>query len=347
MAGCIGDKSGTFRFVSDPEDRYSCASVCKKWLLLQSHLPAGSEEVEPGDLRRTLEGKRANDVRLDAAALGTLGRGGLGKLVIRGGPKQRLPVANIGMLAVGACCRSLKVLSLWDCSSVNNVGFSSIGHGCKQLQVLNVLNCPGFGDAALQAIAAGCPLQNLSLEHRDRVSNKGLEAVAANCSGGLSALSLVSCEGIQDAGVISITAKCGRLKALRLDKLGLTDASLAFVWEQGKSIVKLKLAHLDSISKIHFDKMEQLKQLTVASCVGLDGGRLPRAFWQGKQASEAGTYRLQVTGLRQSSVVRQNIRGIGRFLFGEVQLGLSRFSGCSNSNRRQSRDSEVSDFQSA
>lgn len=263
-----------FGFLSSPEDRFSCAFVCKKWLVLQSRLPASNGEVEPGDLKRTLEGKRANDVRLVAAALGTLGRGGLGKLAIRSGPKQKSPVTNLGMAAVGACCRSLKVLSLWDCPSINDVGFSFIANGCKQLQVLNVFNCPGFGDGALQAIAAGCPLRNLSLEHCGTVTDNGLEAVAANCSKELSALSLVSCKRIQDAGVISILAKCEKLKALRLDKLGLTDASLAFVGEHGRSIVKLKLGNLELVSNVNFGKMEQLKQLTVASCVGLDGGFL-------------------------------------------------------------------------
>ncbi|KAH8481594.1 hypothetical protein H0E87_029177 [Populus deltoides] len=102
-----------FRRVPEGKERSSCACVSKKWLVLLSSIrrnefcnsSAAAEEKETvapvlndvemvscenrevesdGYLTRSLEGKKATDMRLAAIAVGTSSRGGLGKLLIRG-----------------------------------------------------------------------------------------------------------------------------------------------------------------------------------------------------------------------------------------------------------------------
>ncbi|CAO2819705.1 unnamed protein product [Amaranthus hypochondriacus] len=102
--------------------RSNSACVSKQWLSLLSSIRRAEmcdkdtlavsegEEVD-GCLSRTVEGKKANDIRLAAIAVGTAARGGLGKLSIRG--TQGATVTNVGLSAIARGCPSLKSLCLW------------------------------------------------------------------------------------------------------------------------------------------------------------------------------------------------------------------------------------------
>ena len=90
------------RRVSDGRDRISSACVSKRWLVLMSgikrtEMPSEAGEPEEGCLTRSLEGKKATDVRLAAISVGTGGRGGLGKLSIRGNGNG---VTDLGLSAI-------------------------------------------------------------------------------------------------------------------------------------------------------------------------------------------------------------------------------------------------------
>ncbi|GJR53774.1 hypothetical protein Tco_1404295 [Tanacetum coccineum] len=74
---------------------------------------------DDGHLSRSLEGKKATDVRLAAIAVGAVSRGGLGKLSVRGNNVTR-GVTNFGLKAIARGCPSLTDLSLWKQSSISD-----------------------------------------------------------------------------------------------------------------------------------------------------------------------------------------------------------------------------------
>ncbi|WJX53029.1 Transcription factor COE2 [Trifolium repens] len=95
-----------------PEGQYRslCASVSKRWLMLMSSIckneicsnvstKNGNEDSEEGCLSRSLDGKKATDVRLASIVVGTSSRGGLGKLSIHRSNTDR-PLTDVGLVVM-------------------------------------------------------------------------------------------------------------------------------------------------------------------------------------------------------------------------------------------------------
>ncbi|XP_024515660.1 EIN3-binding F-box protein 1 [Selaginella moellendorffii] len=299
-----------FGSILSARDRSSCASVCRRWLMLLTHMPrqelprevcsedsddavnqpcrAGSapqEEVwtlekQPhwalGDLSRCLEGKKATDVRLAAIAVGTGAHGGLGKLVIRGGPGERSAkgVTDIGLTTIGICCNALRGLTLWDCPNVGDSSLESIARGCRLLQSLDLLKCPNVSDAGLEAVSRGClRLSNLSIESCDGIGNAGIKAIAKSCCY-LQTLSLSRCSNINSHAITSVSKHCVALKKLKLEKIGINDRGLAFLTHHCKSLTKLVFSGLDVtqegfISLALPDGLKYLKVIVLNACHGV------------------------------------------------------------------------------
>lgn len=190
-----------FRRLPGGEERSACACVSKRWLSLLSNICrdelcnqktteslksekdlAKCQEFESdGCLSRTLEGKKATDVRLAAIAVGTASRGGLGKLSICGSNSSR-KVTDTGLRAIARSCPSLRALSLWNLPSIGDDGLSEIAHGCHLLEKLDLSHCPSITDKGLLAIAKNCPnLVSLVLESCPKIGNEGLKAVGQLC----------------------------------------------------------------------------------------------------------------------------------------------------------------------
>ncbi|KAG6543698.1 hypothetical protein Mapa_014882 [Marchantia paleacea] len=320
-----------FRSLSRARDRCSVAGVCRRWLLLQSHMPRscfrtklvtvaplenseqestqaqivgnigqsgqndraqepvtvfdsdeeeGRDDRQPswavGDLSRKLEGRKATDVRLASIAVGTLGRGGLGNLVIRGGPGIHISkaVSDVGLKAVGVCCGALRRLDLWHCVNIGDEGLISIGKGCHRLEKLNILKCPGIGDAGIRAVAEGCPLlSNISLESCKKIGNEGLKSIGRSSSS-LVSLSISNCE-VGSEGIVAVVSSCLKLKKMQLEKVDLNDAGLGQVGEHLKSLVKLTLSNLKSVTEAGFlalgdsSSLQELRTMCVSACQGL------------------------------------------------------------------------------
>ncbi|BBN18829.1 F-box and leucine-rich repeat protein 2/20 [Marchantia polymorpha subsp. ruderalis] len=309
-----------FRSLSRAQDRRSVAGVCRRWLWLQSHMPRSSFKTrlasiapleqeatqtrivrnigrggqndrapepvavldeEESDLSRDLGGRKATDVRLASMAVGTLGRGGLGKLRIRGGPGMDISraVSDEGMKAVGVCCWALRKLDLWHCANIGDEGLISIGRGCHRLERLNILKCPGIGDAGIRAVAEGCPLlSNISLDSCKRIGNEGLKSIGRSSSN-LVSLSISNCE-VGSEGIVAVVSSCLKLKEMLLEKVDLNDAGLGQVGEHLKSLVKLTLSNLKSVTEAGFlalgdsSSLQELRAMRVSACQGLSDNAL-------------------------------------------------------------------------
>ncbi|PON81423.1 F-box domain containing protein [Trema orientale] len=281
------------------EERSTCASVSRRWLMLLSNirgeelcsekaaLSSKSEEditekkgedqdiESEGYLSRSLEGKKATDVRLAAIAVGTASRGGLGKLVIRGS-NSGCGVTDVGLKAIARGCPSLRVLSLWNLTSVGDEGLCEIADGCHLLEKLDLSQCPAISDKALFAIAKNCPnLTELTMESCSNIGNAGLQAVGRSCPN-LKRISINNCPLVGDQGIASlVSATSYVLTKVKLQALNISDASLAVIGHYGKAITDLVLTSLPNVGERGFwimgngQGLQKLKSLTITSCQGV------------------------------------------------------------------------------
>ncbi|KAK8319067.1 hypothetical protein E1A91_A13G213000v1 [Gossypium mustelinum] len=280
-----------FRRLPGGQERSSCACVSKRWLTLLSNIhrdeindnnkggvvsKVEDQDVEgDGYLSRVLEGKKATNVRLAAIAVGTASRGGLGKLSIRGS-NSTCGVTNVGLRAISRGCPSLRVLSLWDSSSVGDQGLCEIADGCHQLEKLDLCHCPAITDKSLLAVAKGCPnLKDLTIEGCANIGNEGLQALA-RCCPNLKAISIKDCPLIRDQGIVSMLSSASfTLTKIKLQALNITDVSLAVIGHYGKAVTDLSLISLPNVSEKGFWVMgnghglQKLKSFAVTSCRGV------------------------------------------------------------------------------
>ncbi|KAF5456732.1 hypothetical protein F2P56_026179 [Juglans regia] len=287
-----------FRRLPGGQERSACASVSKRWLTLLSNIcqdefcsnsttgylrpeekstenKAEDQEIETdGYLTRSLEGKKATDVRLAAIAVGTASRGGLGKLLIKGS-SSACRVTDVGLKAIARGCPSLKSLSLWNVPSIGDEGLFEIANRCHLLEKLDLCQCPEVSDKAVLAIAKNCPnLTDLTLESCS-IGNEGLQAIGRCCSN-LKSISIKDCPHIGDQGIASLLSSTSYvLTKLKLQALNITDVSLAVLGHYGKTVTDLALINLPNVSERGFWVMgsglglQKLKSFSVTSCRGV------------------------------------------------------------------------------
>ncbi|KAK6274107.1 hypothetical protein POUND7_011190 [Theobroma cacao] len=290
-----------FRRLPGGQERSACACVSKRWLTLVSNIRKDEittqalnlkdestdkkggvvsededQDVEgDGYLSRSLEGKKATDVRLAAIAVGTASRGGLGKLFIRGSNSSR-GVTAVGLRAISRGCPSLRVLSLWSLSYVGDEGLCQIADGCHQLEKLDLCHCPAITDKSLIAVAKSCPnLTDLTIEGCANIGNEGLQAVASCCPN-LKSVSIKDCPLVGDQGIASLLSSASySLTKVKLHALKITDVSLAVIGHYGNAVTDLSLISLPNVSEKGFWVMgnghglQKLKSFTVTSCRGV------------------------------------------------------------------------------
>uniref|UniRef100_A0A1J3J0G1 EIN3-binding F-box protein 1 n=1 Tax=Noccaea caerulescens TaxID=107243 RepID=A0A1J3J0G1_NOCCA len=277
-----------FRRLSGPQERSACASVSKQWLMLVTSIrqkeidvvvaaPNVNEDDDDceGCLSRSLDGKKATDVRLASIAVGTAARGGLGKLSIRGSDSAS-KVSDLGLRSIGRSCPALGSLSLWNLSTVTDNGLLEIAEGCSQLEKLELNRCSTITDNGLVAIAKSCPnLTELTLEACSRIGDEGLQAIARSCSK-LKSVSIKNCPLVRDQGITALLSNTTySLAKLKLQLLNVTDVSLAVVGHYGLSITDLVLSGLSHVTEKGFWVMgngvglQKLNTLTITACQGV------------------------------------------------------------------------------
>uniref|UniRef100_A0A0C9S5K8 TSA: Wollemia nobilis Ref_Wollemi_Transcript_12696_3172 transcribed RNA sequence n=1 Tax=Wollemia nobilis TaxID=56998 RepID=A0A0C9S5K8_9CONI len=238
----------------------------------------GACEKQPrwaiGDLSRCLEGNKATDIRLAAISIGMVGRGGLGKLKIRGSHSFR-GVTDMGLSAIGLGCPGLRILALWDCPLVGDNGLSSIAKGCPLLEKLDLHNCPMIGDKGLEAVATNCPgLLTLNVESCPQIGNKSLKAIGQHCFN-LESFSISNCAFVGDKGIMPIVSTSTKLIKVKLQAVKVTDSTLSAMGHYCKALTDLMLVNLQNVTEKGFYSMgnalgmQKLKCLSVTSCRGL------------------------------------------------------------------------------
>lgn len=299
-----------FRHLSGGEEKISCACVSKRWLMLlstirrdeictkkvvssiqkekksnKSDMKSKGNEVKDevvaedvggdGYLSRSLEGKKATDIRLAAIAVGTSHRGGLGKLSIRGTNSTKA-LSNLGLKAIARSCTSLRVLSLWNLSSVGDEGLCEIANECPLLEKLDLCRCPAITDKSLLVIARKCPnLTSITIDSCCKIGDQCLQALGSCCRI-LSSVSIRKCPLVGDQGIAGLLSSAsGSLTKLKLQALNISDMSLAVIGHYGKVLTNLALCGLQNVGERGFWVMgsakglQALKSFTINSCQGV------------------------------------------------------------------------------
>ncbi|MQM00337.1 hypothetical protein Taro_033069, partial [Colocasia esculenta] len=295
-------------------ERSIAACVSKRWLMLLSSIP--SSEVPPPapklsvsskqqkkflpDLNETaddeddeqeeeifllvdddncpsrcLEGTEATDTRLVAMAVGTGSQGGVGELMVRG---SRL-VTDVGVGAVARNSPSLKVLSMWNTPDITDEALSQIANCCPLLEKLDLYKCPLISDKGITAIAMKCPgLSSLTIQSCQKIGDEGLQAIGHFCLN-LKSISIVDSMLVGDCGVAGLVSSASSsLQKIKLQRLAITDMSLAVIGHYGKAITDLIFANLPNVGEKGFWVMGsargllKLKSFTIASCGVTDVG---------------------------------------------------------------------------
>ncbi|KAJ6847832.1 EIN3-binding F-box protein 1-like [Iris pallida] len=294
------------RRVPGSRDRSVSACVSKRWLSLLSsirpfeiHQPTVSvlksprkslpdlnfvavdeaeeeeEEDNTGCLTRCLDGREATDARLAAIAVGTAGRGGLGKLMI-GGSHPTRGVTDIGLSAVARGCPSLRVLSMWKLPSVTDQGLVEVAASCPMLEKLDLCRCPLITDKGLVAIAERCPnLTSLSVDSCSGIANEGLHAIGRLCPK-LASVAIKDCPLVGDQGIAGLMCSASStLAKMNLEGLNISDLSLACIGHYGKAVTSLYLTRLHNVAERGFWVMgnahglEKLRSIFITSCHGV------------------------------------------------------------------------------
>ncbi|XP_039124565.1 EIN3-binding F-box protein 1-like [Dioscorea cayenensis subsp. rotundata] len=302
-----------FRRLPADKDRSASACVSKRWLFLLSSIRSSEiageacskvspaqqdvsllnsvkkplpdlngeatldeeQEIKGGHLSRCLEGKEATDVRLASMAVGLVGRGGLGKLSIRGSNTAR-GVTDVGLAAIAHGCPTLTALSMWDVPFVTDEGLSEIADGCPMLEKLDLCQCPLISDKGLIAVAQKCHnLKSLSIQSCSKVGNEGLQAIGRRCSQLLS-ISINGCRLVGDQGIAGLVSSASTtLSKIKLHNLTISDVALAVIGHYGKAVTDLVISGLMNVSERGFwvmgnaRGMQNLKHLTIISCRGV------------------------------------------------------------------------------
>ncbi|CAN6442368.1 unnamed protein product [Victoria cruziana] len=234
---------------------------------------------DDGYLTRSLEGKKATDVRLAAISIGAAKLGGLGKLLVRGSNATR-GVTDAGFTAIARGCPALKVLSVWNVPAITDKSLYEISQGCHQLEKLDISHCPGITDKGLLAIAESCPnLSSLTLESCPLVGNSCLQAFGRSCANILS-ISIKDCPLVGDQGLAGLVASAANLAKIKLQGVNVSDVSLAVIGHYGKSVTELSFRGLQNAGERgfwalgHARGLMNLKTLTVSSCKGMTDAAL-------------------------------------------------------------------------
>ncbi|KAL8152560.1 hypothetical protein V2J09_010320 [Rumex salicifolius] len=271
------------------QERSVSACVSKRWLCLLSsirrsdicnpdlgasdHVNSAEEAAVDGCLSRSLDGKKATDLRLLAIAVGTSSRGGLGKLSILG-TSSFYGVTDFGISGIACGCPALKSLSLWNVPYVSDKGLCDIAKWCPHLEKLNLCHCQSIVNQGLIAIAENCPkLSSLGIDSCSSIGNEGLQAILQGCTK-LEMISIKDCPLIGDQGIASLSSSSSLTK-MKLDGLSISDFSLAAIGQYGNSITHLSLINLNSVSENGFCIMgnagglQSLVSLVITSCLGI------------------------------------------------------------------------------
>ncbi|KAJ0476895.1 putative F-box domain, leucine-rich repeat domain superfamily, F-box-like domain superfamily [Helianthus annuus] len=266
-----------FRCLDGNQERSSCASVSKRWLMLSF--------------------KVLSDNGLFSFAKSSIS---LESLLLE--ECHRVTQCGILSMLVNHDTK-LKSLTLKNCLGFKDLSFKIPSSRCNTLKTLSVHNCPGFGNGSLMSFGQLCPeLQHVELTGLHGITDSGFTPLINCCEAGLvkvnisgcinvtdnvvcemskvhggtlESLNLNGCRSVTDASMVAVASNCLLLNELDVSECGITDfgisalaravqlnlnvlsvsgcrlvtdKSLPFLLKIGGSLVGLNIQHCHGIS---------------------------------------------------------------------------------------------------
>jgi hypothetical protein len=172
------------------------------------------------------------------------------------------------------CYANLKILDLWNCSSVTDDGLIPLLMHCKQLEDID-LTGNKITDESLLAISNNClNIKILTLSHNYLIADKGVIAIAEKLTK-LEYINLAGVKNITDLSLIEISKNCKKLKTFKLGnskafKGNITYVEMQAIAENLSNLVNIDLSgspQLTNSSLIEISKKcQNLKMINLFDC---------------------------------------------------------------------------------
>eukprot|EP00741_Cyanophora_paradoxa_P000299 tig00000403_g290.t1 len=195
-------------------------------------------------------------------------------------------VTDVGILHLAASCRSLRVLHLSGFRRLTDSAVTALARSCgERLEKVKLEWLTRLSDVGVEALAAACPrLRALSLRDARRVSDAGVAELLAARGASLERLCLSNC-ALGPAAMAALAAHCGapgargRLKELNLNgcHVAATDEALSLLAPALPGLRRLTLKSCRTITDAGLAALaahcRELRDLDLSYCPELrDGG---------------------------------------------------------------------------
>eukprot|EP00899_Mesostigma_viride_P007993 jgi/Mesvir1/17195/Mv07615-RA.1 len=214
-------------------------------------------------------------------------------------------VTNEGIMALARACRhNLTSLDVSFCTQVKDEGVTAVAENCTRLVKLALHGCKRVTDATMPSVARHCggTLEELDVG-RTKVRDVGLVMCVRGCTrlraltlahfftdisvcqvaafcGKLERLSVWGCQGVTDAGILAIAARCPSLQWLDATFCQVSDKSVCALARGCPGLRHLKLVATgvtDAGIKVVADVCgTSLELLDVSSCEGVTDAGITR-----------------------------------------------------------------------
>jgi len=127
------------------------------------------------------------------------------------------PLEDGVLVNVGNCCKHLRFLNLYNCTTLQDVGVSYLIRENPKLKLINLASITNLTNKTVLTIANSCPdLQSLNISKCVNVSNKAIFLIASQCPK-LQALNLSGLIKIDEAPMLSLITGCPGLHMLNVN----------------------------------------------------------------------------------------------------------------------------------
>jgi len=136
-------------------------------------------------------------------------------------------ITNIGIKELARGCGRLRHLDLTFCLKISDIALVALASGAcaKSLRELSVSDCTKVSSAGLVALGANCTgLSHLTLNYCWKITDFGIISLSKGCPN-IKCLDLNSCVQLTDLGVCTVAAHGRKIESLKLSNcVHLTDA---------------------------------------------------------------------------------------------------------------------------
>lgn len=212
-------------------------------------------------------------------------------------------ITDKGLVAVAMNCPNLMSISIESCSSISDEGLQALGRYCRNLKSVTVKNCPLVGDKGIASLFSsagqtitkanfqalgisdvslavighyGSAMTELVLGGLQHVNERGFWVMGKGQGlQKLRSLTLISCQGVTDAGLEALANGCPDLKLFSLSKCPfVSDNGVVSLAKASGLLESLKLEECHRITQrgvlgILASSCGKLKSLALNNCLGI------------------------------------------------------------------------------